>query len=190
VRGVFASTSEDFSLPREREYAQTPHPATTYTSSSLSPSTGRGSNVHLVKRAHHEYEIDDDPARPDFARVYTWLTNSYWSPGITRERVELAAAGSSLVVGAYLDDVQVGYLRVVSDRATFAWIADVFVDPDHRGKQIANAMLRFALEHPEHQQLRRWILATRDAHEVYSQVGFIPLPHPERFMILKPADGL
>jgi GNAT superfamily N-acetyltransferase len=142
-----------------------------------------------VKRVHREFEIDDDPARPDFARVHEWLSNSYWSPGIPRERVERAAAGSSLSVGAYLPDQQVGYLRVVSDRATFAWIADVFVNPDHRGKQIATAMLRFALEHPAHHQLRRWILATRDAHDVYAKVGFIPLPHPERFMIYKPADG-
>ena len=142
-----------------------------------------------MKRAHREYEIDDDPARPDFARVHQWLTNSYWSPGIARERVERAAAGSSLVVGTYLFEEQVGYLRVVSDRATFAWIADVFVDPAHRGRGLATAMLRFALEHPAHQGLRRWTLATRDAHAVYAKFGFMPLPHPERFMIFKPVDG-
>ena len=140
-------------------------------------------------RAHREYEIDDDLDRLDVARIHDWLANSYWSPGISRERVERAAVGSSLVVGTYLGATQVGYLRVVSDRATFAWIADVFVDGPHRGKRIANAMLRFALEHPAHQGLRRWILATRDAHEVYREVGFAPLPNPERFMILKPPGG-
>lgn len=139
-----------------------------------------------MKSHHAEYEIDDDPARPDFARVHDWLTNSYWSPGIPRERVERAAAGSSLVVGAYRQTTQVGYLRVVSDRATFAWIADVFVDPAHRGKGIARAMLRFSLEHPMHQNLRRWLVATRDAHDVYASVGFTPVPSPQRFMILKP----
>ena len=142
-----------------------------------------------MKRAHREYEIDDDPTRPNFARVHQWLTNSYWSPGIARERVERAAAGSSLVIGAYLYGEQVGYLRVVSDRATFAWVADVFVDPPHRGRGVATAMLQFAIEHPAHQGFRRWTLATRDAHEVYAKVGFMPLPHPERFMIFKPVDG-
>jgi GNAT superfamily N-acetyltransferase len=142
-----------------------------------------------MKHTHGDYEIDDDPKRPDFARVHDWLTNSYWSPGISRDRVERAAAGSSLVVGAYFQSTQVGYLRVVSDGATFAWIGDVFVDPAHRGKRIASEMLRFALEHPTHQNLRRWILATRDAHDLYASAGFIPLPHPERFMMLKPATG-
>jgi GNAT superfamily N-acetyltransferase len=142
-----------------------------------------------MKRTHGEYEIDDDRTRPNFALVHQWLTNSYWSPGVSRDRVERAAAGSSLVVTAYLQATQVGYLRVVSDRATFAWIADVFVDPAHRGKGIATAMLRFALEHPAHQNLRRWILATRDAHDVYASIGFVPLPNPERFMILKPPGG-
>ena len=142
-----------------------------------------------MKRAHGQYEIDDDARRLDFARLHDWLTHSYWSPGITRDRVERAAAGSSLVVGAYLDDRQVGYLRVVSDRATFAWIADVFVDADLRGNGLATAMIRFALEHPQHPDLRRWVLATRDAHDVYTKCGFSPLPNPERFMILKPPGG-
>ena len=142
-----------------------------------------------MKRSYHRYEIDDDVSRLDFARLHDWLTNSYWSPGVTRERVERAATGSSLVVGTYFNDLQVGYLRVVSDRATFAWIADVFVDPDHRGRGIATAMLQFTLEHPQHQNLRRWLLATRDAHDVYAKCGFEPLPHPERFMILKPRSG-
>jgi GNAT superfamily N-acetyltransferase len=138
-----------------------------------------------MKRSHGEYEIDDDANRPDFALVHDWLTQSYWSPGITPDLVERAADGSSLVVGAYFQAQQVGYLRVVSDRATFAWIADVFVDPAHRGKGVATAMLRFALEHPTLPNLRRWVLATHDAHDVYASVGFSPLPHPERFMILK-----
>lgn len=142
-----------------------------------------------MKRTHGQYEIDDDARRLDFARLHDWLTHSYWSPGITRDRVERAAAGSWLVVGAYQGGNQVGYLRVVSDRATFAWIADVFVHPDHRGKKIATTMMRFALEHPQHQDLRRWVLATRDAHEVYAKCGFEPLPNPERFMILKPPGG-
>ena len=136
------------------------------------------------------YEIEDDRSRIDFSRVHSWLTTSYWSPGITQEKVQRAAEGSSLVIGAYLRNgmedgrsVQVGYMRVISDQATFAWICDVFVDEAHRGHKIASAMVSFALAHPEHQGLRRWALATRDAHPVYAGVGFIPLPEPARWMI-------
>lgn len=135
-------------------------------------------------RSHNGYEVDDSRARIDFAQVHGWLTTAYWSEGVSRDRVEKAAGGSSLVIGAYRGDQQVGYLRVVSDQTTFAWVCDVFVDPAHRGQGIAKAMVRFALEHPDHQGLRRWVLATRDAHPIYSAVGFTPLPSPERWMVL------
>jgi len=130
------------------------------------------------------YEIDDDFARIDFARVHAWLASAYWSPGIERERVERAAHHSSLVIGAYDRNSrkQIGYLRVVSDRTTFAYLCDVFVDEAYRGRGVARAMVRHALSHPEHQGLRRWLLATRDAHPVYRGVGFKPLPNPERWM--------
>jgi len=132
---------------------------------------------------HGQYEICDSFDRLDLNLVHSWLTNSYWSPGVSREVVERAAQGSSLVVGAYQDDRQMGYLRVVSDRATFAWLCDVYVDEPHRGKGIARAMVRFALDHPEHQGLRRWILATRDAQHVYARLGFDPIPSPDKWMI-------
>ena len=138
---------------------------------------------------HGEYEIDDDRGRVDLARVQEWLSGTYWwTGGISREKVERAARGSSMVVGAYARDGgrQVGYLRVVSDRATFAWVADVFVDEAHRKRGLARAMTRFALDHPEHQGLRRWLLATRDAQSVYRELGFITLPQPERWMVFLP----
>lgn len=119
----------------------------------------------------------------DFDRVHSWLTSSYWSPGVTRERVERAARGSSMVIGAYEDGRQVGYCRVVSDRTTFAWVADVWVDEPARGKGIARAMVASAMADPEHQGLRRWVLATRDAHRVYAALGFEPLIQPERWMV-------
>ena len=119
-----------------------------------------------------------------FELVHSWLTATYWSPGVSHERVVRAAENSAIVVGAFLDGEQVGYLRVVSDRTSFAWICDVYVDEAHRKKGLAKAMTRFALEHPEHQGLRRWLLATRDAHDVYSECGFKPLPLPERWMAL------
>ncbi|MGH7178578.1 MAG: GNAT family N-acetyltransferase [Tepidisphaeraceae bacterium] len=135
------------------------------------------------------YIIDDDATRHDWDRVHLWLTTAYWCAGISRELVERAAVGSSLVVGAYLDGVEVGYLRVVSDCATFAWVCDVFIDEKHRGVGLATAMLRFAMSHPTHQNLRRWVLATRDAHRVYETCGFAPLPFPERWMMYKPGQS-
>jgi GNAT superfamily N-acetyltransferase len=141
----------------------------------------------MASNSHSHYEISDDRAQIDFARVHGWLASTYWSPGIARERVERAAAGSSLVVGAYLGGEQAGYLRVVSDQVTFAWICDVFVDEAHRGRGIARAMVRFALTHPDHQGLRRWLLATADAHAVYAGCGFKPLDNPERWMHIRPA---
>jgi GNAT superfamily N-acetyltransferase len=133
-----------------------------------------------------QYDIDDDPTRVDISRVHGWLTTSYWSPGISVETVARGLRGTSLVVGAYRDAEQAGILRVISDRATFAWVADVFVEESHRKRGLAKAMLKFALEHPEHQGLRRWVLATKDAHDVYAAVGFTALPEPQRWMIHHP----
>jgi GNAT superfamily N-acetyltransferase len=138
-----------------------------------------------VQQTYDQYELDDDISRLDFARVHGWLTGSYWSPGISRDRVEKAARGSSLVLGAYCDNQQAGYLRVVSDCATFAWICDVWVDEPHRKRGLAKAMLRAALAHPDHQGLRRWVLATRDAHAIYAEAGFKPLPEPQRWMVIR-----
>jgi GNAT superfamily N-acetyltransferase len=133
-----------------------------------------------------DVEIVGGLDRVDFERVHGWLSSSYWSPGVAREKVQRAAQNSSLVVGAYMDGAQVGYLRVVSDKATFAWICDVYVDEAHRGNGIARAMVNYALKHPEHQRLRRWLLATADAHGVYAECGFKPLDNPERWMFLRP----
>ena len=132
------------------------------------------------------YEIAEGLERVDFERVHGWLTNTYWSPGVSREKVERAARNSSLVVSAHDGSGQTGYLRVVSDRATFAWICDVYVDESHRGRGIARSMVRYALAHQEHQGLRRWLLATADAHGVYAACGFKPIDNPERWMFLRP----
>lgn len=139
---------------------------------------------------HRDYQIDDDRTRLQFGRIHAWLASTYWSPNVAREKVEKAAEGSALVVAAYAaDGTQVGYLRVVSDTATFAWVCDVFVDEAHRGKGIARAMVGFALAHPEFQGLRRWLLATKDAHGVYGALGFVPLTNPERWLALIPASA-
>jgi len=139
-----------------------------------------------MKVAFGPYEIEDDLNRIDFGKVHAWLTTTYWSTGVSRARVEQAARHSSLVVGAYHGTDQAGFLRVVSDRTTFAWIADVFVDEAHRKKGLAKAMVQFALGHPQLQGIRQWVLMTLDAHPVYSQVGFTLHPNRHNLMQFRP----
>lgn len=133
--------------------------------------------------SHKEYEIDEDRTRIDFERVHSWLTATYWSPGISRENVERAANNSAMILGAYKEGKQVAYLRVVSDLTRFSYICDVYVDDAHRGQGLARAMVHFVLHHPDFKGMQRWLLATRDAHSVYAGVGFEPLPEPQRWMI-------
>lgn len=135
-----------------------------------------------MKVLFKEFEIDDDPLRMDFDRVHPWLASSYWSPSESREKVERAAQGSASVIGVYDGDRQVAYCRVVSDKETFAWLCDVFVDENYRARGIAKAMVRFALDLPYSSELRKWVLATRDAGRVYAEVGFTPLERPDRWM--------
>ena len=136
-------------------------------------------------------EIATARDRLDVALIHGFLTTSYWSPGIPRETVERAISGS-LNFGLYRDaaggSTQIGYARVVTDAATFAYFADVFVLPDYRGAGLATWLMTVALGHPALAGLRRYLLATRDAHEIYSRVGFAPLARPERFMEINPPD--
>jgi GNAT superfamily N-acetyltransferase len=132
------------------------------------------------------YEVSLDPARIRLDTVYPWLHDCYWSTGVRRDVVERAFA-ASVVAGAYEGDRQIGVARAVTDFATFAWLCDVFVDPEARGRGIARAMVRALIDHPELQTLRRWLLGTRDAHEVYRPLGFAPPEHPI-FMQLLPAS--
>lgn len=129
-------------------------------------------------------EISTDPDRLDVDLVHRWLsTEAYWSLGRTREVVETSIA-HSLNVGAYDEGGQVGYARVVTDRATFAWLCDVFVDADHRGRGVGTALLDAVTAQLAGHRLRRVMLATADAHAVYARYGFTPVPDPERFMVL------
>ena len=129
------------------------------------------------------YQLSDDVQRIDFPTVTEWLSGTYWSPGIGQAEVERAARHSSLVVSAWVSDgEQVGYARVASDKTRFGYIMDVFVVPGHRGHGLGQAMVRFAMDHPEHRLVYQWLLATQDAHGVYEKVGFSALPHPERLM--------
>ena len=131
-----------------------------------------------------EYEIDDDPGRVDLDVVQGFLSGSYWAEGVPRGVVERSVA-NSLNLGLYHAGTQVGLTRAVTDRATFAWVADVFVLPGHRGRGLAHWMVETLLAHPDLAGLRRWILATSDAHQVYADCGFTPLAAPERFMEIR-----
>jgi GNAT superfamily N-acetyltransferase len=121
-----------------------------------------------------DYVISDDPARIDVEAVHQFLSNdAYWSPGVPLDVVRKAIAGS-IVFGLYAaDGRQVGFTRVVSDRATFAWVCDVYVLPEHRGDGLGKWLMETVKSHPDLQGLRRWLLATRDAHGLYAQFGFV-----------------
>jgi ribosomal protein S18 acetylase RimI-like enzyme len=109
----------------------------------------------------------------DFARVHAWLTTSYWTPGISRERIERASLYSALVLSAFAPDgAQIGFLRVVSDKTRFAYLCDVWVDEAHRGKGLARALVRHAMEHPDFATISTWTLGTKDAQSVYAPFGF------------------
>lgn len=127
------------------------------------------------------YRITTDPAALDVARIHRWLTRSYWAAGIPLETVRRSIEGS-LNFGLFEGDEQIGFARLVTDRATFAWLADVFVAESHRGRGLSKWLMETIVEHPEVQNLRRWVLATRDAHGLYARHGFKPLASPDRWM--------
>lgn len=122
------------------------------------------------------YEISTDPARLDVALIHRWLSeDSYWSKAIPREIVERALAGSLNFAVYHATEGQVGFARVVTDKATFAYLADVFILEGHRGKGLSKRLMQAIVDHAELQGLRRWLLATRDAHSLYAQFGFGPV---------------
>jgi GNAT superfamily N-acetyltransferase len=128
-----------------------------------------------------QIEITVDPTRIDVAATHAFLTTSRWAAGISLELVRKSLA-HSLCAAAFVGDEQVGLVRLVTDRATFAYVADVYVLPTYRGHGISKRMLDAIFAHPDVQGLRRMLLVTRDAHKLYEQYGFRPLAHPERFI--------
>jgi len=130
----------------------------------------------------NEYTISTDDARLDVSVIHEFIANqSYWGQGRQIETVQ-RALDNSFNFGLYKTDQQIGFARVVTDFATFAWVADVFILEAHRGQGLSKWLMETILAHPELQQFRRWVLATRDAHELYRQFGFIELKRPERWM--------
>ena len=135
------------------------------------------------------YEISTDRSRLDVDVIHGFLRDAYWSPGIPREVTERAIA-HSIAFGAYAPGGdQAGFARVVTDRAIFAYIADVFVLPAHRGRGVATAIVQAILAHPDLQGLRRIELHTLDAHPLYAACGFRPAAAPERVMEIVRAPG-
>jgi GNAT superfamily N-acetyltransferase len=128
------------------------------------------------------YEVSTDAGRLDVDAVHAFLSTAYWSAGISRETRERAIAGSA-PFGLYAPDgSQAGFARVITDRATFAYLADVFVLEPHRGRGLGVWLVGSIVEHPDLQGLRRFHLATADAHGLYARFGFLPHPQPERLL--------
>jgi N-acetylglutamate synthase-like GNAT family acetyltransferase len=131
------------------------------------------------------WEVSTDPARVDVDLVHRVLRDAYWARGIPREIVERSIR-NSLPFGLYgPDGTQGGFARVITDRATYAYLADVFVLEAVRGRGLGEWLVRCVVEHPELQGLRRWALATADAHELYRRFGFGPIARPEIHMVIE-----
>ena len=138
----------------------------------------------IVELQHGDYLISTDPQRVDVVAVHRFLAEqSYWAQGRTFEVQRRAIEHSTLVVGAYAGDgAQVGFARMVTDLATWAWLCDVYVVPEHRGGGLGTAVVRTLVEHPDVAGIRWQFLATRDAHELYAKLGYRALDDPTRWM--------
>ncbi|QLI81485.1 GNAT family N-acetyltransferase [Chitinibacter fontanus] len=133
--------------------------------------------------------FSSDLSTLDWPRITEWLAGSYWSPGISQFYVEQAARASTVVIGAFIDGVQVGYARVMSDTVRFAYLADVYVDEAYRARGISKHMIARLLSEPILKHVSRCFLQTGDAHGLYEQFGFQVHPAPERVMVRENPNG-
>jgi GNAT superfamily N-acetyltransferase len=129
-----------------------------------------------------DFEISTDPARIDVDMVHRFLTNSYWAEGRSREVVERSIA-HSICFGAYTAGRQIAFGRVVTDRAVFAYLADIFVVPEFRGRSVSKRLVRAMLDHPDVAVVNAVLLRTRDAHGLYTQFGFTSIGSTEEMMV-------
>ena len=136
-----------------------------------------------------EFSINTDKSKLQFDVIQQFLANdAYWAKSRTPEQTRTAIE-NSICFGLYHGDRQIGFARVVSDQATFAYLGDVFILPEFRGQGLSKWLMETIVSHPDLQGLRRWVLATRDAHGLYEQYGFAPLVHSDRWMELSAPDA-
>lgn len=128
------------------------------------------------------------PGAPDLDIIHDFLKDSYWSPGIPRDVVARSCAHSLCAIARDQQGALIGFARLITDQATFAYVCDVFVLPAHQGRGIARALVRRFMTDPNLQGFKRWLLGTRDAHGVYAALGFKPVAVPERFMEVRNYD--
>jgi GNAT superfamily N-acetyltransferase len=124
----------------------------------------------------------EQPSETDIEIIHAMLRETYWSPGIPRDVVARACANSMCAIARDERGKLIGFARLVTDKATFAWLCDVIVLPGKQGKGLGRALVQTFQRHPELRGLRRWLLATKDAHGVYEPLGFGPLVAPDRLM--------
>lgn len=125
--------------------------------------------------------ISTEKEKFDIDFIYSFLNRTYWAEGISKEIVSSSIEGS-LCFGVFESDKQIGFARMVTDKATFAYLADVFIIEEYRGRGLSKWLMEVIMSHPDLQGLRRIMLATRDAHELYKKFGFTPLNNVDRWM--------
>lgn len=134
-----------------------------------------------------EYIISSDKSKMDVEAIHSYLTRSYWAENIPHNIVKKAIE-HSLCFGVFHNEAQVGFARLITDSATFAYLADVYILEEHRGKGLSKKLMENIIDHPLLQGLRRMVLATYDAHTLYEKFGFKPLNNPQTFMELWTPD--
>ena len=144
--------------------------------------------MQIISETKGEYIISTDKSLLDIDVIHNYLQTSYWAANRSREKT-IKAIEHSICFGLYQNKKQIGFARVVTDFSVTAYIGDVFILEEHRKKGLSKLLMQTMLSHPELQGLRRWILATRDAHGLYEQFGFHSLKYPERWMELPAANA-
>lgn len=137
-----------------------------------------------MKATFYEYEISDDKSLLQIESIHAFLKNAYWSKGIPIEIVQQGIR-NSICFGVYRKGLQVGFARVISDECTFAYLSDVYIDPQHRGQGLSKELMTFIMNYPRLQGLRRFCLMTYDAHSLYEKFGFRVSDMPQNFMEIK-----
>ena len=134
-----------------------------------------------------DFIISTDKEKLDIDLIHSFLAKSYWAEGISKEVIRKSVE-ASLCFGVFENDKQIGFARMITDKATFAYLADVFIIEDYRGRGLSKLLMEVIMSHPDLQGLRRFMLATRDAHGLYKQFGFTPLTNTDRWMQIHNPD--